>query len=138
MENKETVFRVGDRVFTHCQGWGKVIDLRIESKFPISVKFDDGTHDSFTFDGNYAPYGNQRVLSFTEYDFVNGGFSQERPIEIPNRGEIVWVKGDINPRWIISHFIKYEENMFVCSCANDDNTYSWRYLTTQNPYENEQ
>ena len=138
MENKETIFKEGDRIFHHNLGWGIIYNIKNEGQFPIKVHFDNRMQESFTLCGKDTQISKVPSLSFTEYDFVNGGFSQERPIEIPNRGEIVWVKGDINPRWIISHFIKYEENMFVCSCANDDNTYSWRYLTTKNPYENEQ
>ena len=139
MENKEIVFREGDRVFHHNLGWGIIYDIRNEGQFPIKVHFDNRMQESFTLCGKDTQISKISSLSFTEYDFVNGGFSQERPIEIPNRGQICWVRDTHTGKWVISHFLRMFDGKFITSNTIDDINYStWNYLTTKNPYENEQ
>lgn len=69
------MFKVGDKVFSHQFGWGKVEEFIEEN--PIVV-FKDVTA-SFESCGRMFKRDLQPSLSFTEYDLVNGGFSQERP-----------------------------------------------------------
>ena len=76
------IFRVGDRVFDIDYGWGEVTETHyIETTlYPILVKFQTSSV-YYTLDGKWAHGDSYLKLSFTEYDFVNGGFSQERPID---------------------------------------------------------
>jgi len=53
------------------------------------------------------------TLSFTEYTLK--GFSQERPEELPNYGDIIWVRDSKSEKWRISHFIKKEDNKYYAS-----------------------
>ena len=75
------IFKVGDRVFDIDYGWGEVTETHyIETTlYPILVKFQTSSV-YYTLDGKWAHGDSYLKLSFTEYDFVNGGFSQERPI----------------------------------------------------------
>lgn len=84
MENK--IFKVGDRVFDVFFGWGTVDEVGDnETEYSVRVEWDneDESSDSYTYDGRYT-LGLKRVprLSFTEYDLVNGGFSQERDLNV--------------------------------------------------------
>lgn len=75
------IFKKGDRVFDIDYGWGEVTETHyIETTlYPILVKFQTSSV-YYTLDGKWAHGDSYLKLSFTEYDLVNGGFSQERPI----------------------------------------------------------
>ena len=77
----KTVFRLGDRVYegVRFQSWGTIIETNIRNPFSIIVQFDNLDNAiSFTSDGKNIIYDQYPTLSFTEYDLVKGGFSQER------------------------------------------------------------
>lgn len=83
MKNKETVFRVGDKVYDANHGWGKVVEYANVSgypdEYPVFVEFSDAGY-YYTIYGRSC-YNKPPSLSFTKYDYINGGFSQERPKE---------------------------------------------------------
>ena len=75
----KTIFKVGDKVYHINFGWGEVKSINNGNYYPLIVKFNNLVNEaSFTFDGKILE-SQASALSFTEYDFVNGGFSQERP-----------------------------------------------------------
>ena len=74
------MFKVGDKVFDVQYGWGRVVEIDVNEEFPIGVDFIESI-ESYTLDGKYYYEDNYPRLSFTEYNFVNGGFSQERSKE---------------------------------------------------------
>lgn len=104
MENKE-IFKVGDTVYHLLHGAGKVTEVVSSATYPIIVQFS-GCEDSFTEDGRQSE-DHPPTLSFTPYDFVNGGFSQERPIPDIEVDTLVYVRdrGEWNIRYF-SHFGK--------------------------------
>ena len=87
------IFKEGDRVFDLVYGWGKVIN----STCPITVKFSEYTVDYYKKD--------LVKLSFTEYTLQ--GFSQERPIKLPEVGELCLVRDENHEYWIAKRFISY-------------------------------
>ena len=111
---KETVFKVGDRVYCLLFGWGKVkcsLDPT-SNDYPVEVIFKDtdgdDTFKSYTHDGcYYTGYHTKPTLSFTEYKL--DGFSQERPIELPETGEIIMVSNDLL-YWSMVQFSQYNHN----------------------------
>lgn len=72
------IYKVGDRVYHWRFGWGTVIEFSIKSSYPIKVVNNDKRYYYFTVDGRFLLV-EPPTLSFTYYDLVNGGFSQERP-----------------------------------------------------------
>jgi hypothetical protein len=102
----ETVFKVGDRVFCILHGWGTVRRIFETGTFPILVFFtnSDGETASFTLDGRYF-LESKPTLSFTEYTLQ--GFSQERPIELPEVGELCLVRDHDDNIWNVRVFIRY-------------------------------
>lgn len=129
MESK-TIFKLKDKVYVTSFGWGTVIDAGCS-----------------TPDGWVGVETNGRIIhvdtylvSFTEYTL--DGFSQDRPEVLPNKGDIVWVRDDKNEEWKIMHFIglhptssyKYR----VSKINSYSNTNDYMYMTTTNPYANEQ
>jgi hypothetical protein len=139
MKNKiiNQVFKIGDRVFDIEYGWGKVFEINHLERHSVRVIFDDNLQRTYLFDGKYPCEGGypRNVLSFTEYTLQ--GFSQERPEELPNKGDIVWVRFKENFNWIIGHFShKVGENYYISL----DNSEVFDYgseITTLNPYLNE-
>ena len=79
---KKQTFEKGDRVFDVFWGWGKVSKIERNQLYCIRVDFrDSGLYDiGYLADGRYNVETKIPRLSFTEYDLINGGFSQERPI----------------------------------------------------------
>ena len=78
----ETIFKVGDRVFDIKHGWGTVALRLKESEDPYYRWRVDFTYhrESYTDEGKSKISDAYRSLSFTEYDLINGGFSQKRPV----------------------------------------------------------
>jgi hypothetical protein len=133
----ETIFKKGDKVFCHYfGGWGVVEDIYLKNiVFPIRCSFPLG-NGSFTQDGRFYSDG-PPMLSFTEYTLE--GFSQERPEELPKKGQIVWAREAHKSYWQIGHFFGKEGNMYLLSSGRPD---GWSFggveLRTTNPYANEQ
>lgn len=80
---EKEIFRIGDKVFDIRHGWGTIVKYNATQNYPIEVEFDKDDLEELIY---YTKYGKDYklndagLLSFTEYDLVNGGFSQERPI----------------------------------------------------------
>jgi len=102
---KETVFKVGDKVYCVLYGWGKVTDISSEVSFPITVEFNgEGDEERYySRDGKYN-FNSSPTLSFTEYTL--NGFSQERPIELPEVGEEIMVSNN-ELIWSVAFFESY-------------------------------
>ena len=75
------MFKVGDKVFSCQFGWGEIKGIHETSDYPLDVSFGNDVEHAYTKCGRYFDTDLQPTLSFTEYDLVNGGFSQERPKE---------------------------------------------------------
>ncbi len=76
MEQK-MLYKKGDIVYHYALGQGRVIGTENNCYFPVNVQFDSGVA-SFTLEGSQTSEG-PPLLSFTPYDLVKGGFSQDRP-----------------------------------------------------------
>ena len=75
----DSIFRVGDKVYNHICGWATVKGVA-ENYCVLSNE-------------NNANYGiDSGHLSFTEY--TQTGFSQERPIDMPEIGEVCLISDD--------------------------------------------
>ena len=141
----KTVFKVGDRVWDGVKGlgWGTIEGIITDSNeiYPIMVYFDCYELISYTLDGKMHENDPHPSLSFTEYDLVKGGFSQERPEMLPERGDIVWVRDNEDEVWKIVHFIQKIQNgpyYFECSdYANLVDRDTYKFMTTKNPYKND-
>lgn len=139
METSKNIFKVGDKVFSYAfGGWGVVEDIYIKNVvFPVRCSFPLGG-GSFTEDGRFYSDG-PPMLSFTEYTLE--GFSQERPLELPKPGDIVWVRDSEYDNWMITYFRKYAIDRELKYGTNPRNSgssqdcYFYRYLTTENPYK---
>jgi len=126
------VFKLWDRVYYISYGWGTVVEVREDDDYGVNVQFDDLDSESFTLDGRLF-VDSTPVLSFTEYTL--SGLSQERPEELPNVGDIVWVRDEFPSEWIIGHFLRKVDNRYLVSRDNT-NANGWGYeITTINPFK---
>lgn len=137
----ETIFKKGDRVFDIAYGWGNVVEIQEWDRYAVKVLFDEKCQHTYLFDGKYPSEGGypRKVLSFTEYTLE--GFSQERPEELPEIGDVVWVKFSLNDMWRIEQFVCKENDMYKTTSENPFNWQSYfnyyPFLTKINPYLNE-
>lgn len=100
----ETVFKVGDEVYDINYGWGKVKEAGKYSRHGLQVVFGEFTA-RYCSDGTLFSCKNP-TLSFTEYTLQ--GFTQERPIVLPEVGELCLVSDGEGRTWILKEFIRYE------------------------------
>lgn len=136
----KTIFKKGDRVFDIQYGWGTVIDIEAYNRYSVVVEFDDKAIHSYLYDASYPSEGGypRKVLSFTEYTLE--GFTQERPEELPKRGQVVWVRNELPSEWMVGHFFKKDNgkyHIFYSPSLKGWNI-SGTEIKTINPYENEQ
>lgn len=112
------MFKVGDRVFNYQYGWGTINE---ELTKYILVLFDNCKSVSIPFakDGKETSRSERPTLSFTEYNLQ--GFSQERPVALPEVGEECLVRNDDEDLWVLKCFMGYYpslEKPFVTSPRN--------------------
>lgn len=130
METNKNIFKAGDKVFDYTYGWGVVDET---NDINARVKFDRSGNNTVLYWGIFL-----KTLSFTEYTLE--GFSQERPEPLPKPGDIVWVRNTNYDNWSITYFrgISISYDGYGCSSKNSSDSSQikyWKYLTTENPYE---
>lgn len=126
MENNR--FKEGDRVFDIRYGWGHIAEAYLN--FHVKVYFDS-EKSAFWFDNISS-----RILSFTEYAL--DGYTAFRTEELPNKGDIVWIRNEFPSEWKIGHFRgKVDEEYWISSTNNAHCDAKGTEITTKNPYENE-
>lgn len=123
------IFKLKDVVYVTSFGWGIVIDAGCSTP--------DGWVGIETNSGRII-HVDTYLVSFTEYTLE--GFSQDRPEDLPNVGDIVWIKEDEDQYfWQIGHFFKKSDNRYLVSQGRPDGwSLSGIVMTTKNPYANEQ
>jgi hypothetical protein len=131
----ENIFRKGDRVFHIHYGWGIIED---EVPEMLIVAFDSRSKRDDKVGVNKFV---SNLLSFTAYTLE--GFSQERPEELPKKGQVVWVRDLDDQAWYVSMFWDYDPSEPDGPYVVTPNFYEgdhecYRFMTTKNPYENEQ
>lgn len=90
------VFKKGDRIFHIQFGWGVIIE-EINCHGNLKIAFDKPVPQWDWFDVSF--------ISFTEYTLQ--GFSQKRPIELPEVGELCLVKDFKDSVWKAREFKKF-------------------------------
>ena len=94
-QKEEPLFRVGDRVFDWSYGWCKITgftNISIFFKLEKNNKVKEINIDSAL-----------KQFSFTEYNFITGGWSQERLKPFPKVGDIgyFWDDDDLEQKKIL-------------------------------------
>lgn len=110
MKTKDNcIYKIGDRVFDYLFGWGTIIsvseDFENIGHYGVQVKFDrkELGIKNFSRDGKFNITSKNPSLSFTEYNFVTGGFSQKRPLNL-KKGQLIYVKFFSSNMWVMKFF----------------------------------
>lgn len=121
-----TIFQRNDKVFDfqHGEGLIKTTDGVIVIDFGGSI---------YTFD---YPTANLR-LSFTPYDLINGGFSQDRPKPEIEKGELLYCRNN-KGFWQMGYFLQYGELkdcVFITPNPNEGfiNAFAYDEYSLENP-----
>jgi hypothetical protein len=132
----KTIFKVGDKVFDLNFGWGEVVAIS-ESDHPLRVIYDSiGLGYFYSKDGKFRDKCILPSLSFTEYSL--NGFSQERPEQLPEKGDVVWARDSEKEEWTIAYFIEKQDNSYLVNLYNPHNrghAICYNFLTAVNPYK---
>ena len=130
----ESIFKVGDRVYCGIiKRWGVVEEIN----WRVRINFGD-FKNYYTNSGSIA-LGYTPSLSFTEYDLVNGGFSQVRPLPKIEKDTLVYV----NSRgiWLMRYFAGFTKDGhievydFQMKSHNMMSTTIYREWSLTNPLE---
>lgn len=76
-----SIFQINDRVYHAFRGWGTIFQIA-NNNTPL-VSFDNDRSE-------IVCYAEARLLSFTEYSFEKGGFSQDRSNTVMGKWCKVW------------------------------------------------
>ena len=127
MEAK-TIFKLKDVVYVTSFGWGIVIDAGCSTP--------DGWVGVETNSGRII-HVDTYLVSFTEYTLE--GFSQERPEELPKKGDIVWTRAEFPSQWEIGHFFEKKGNEYRTYLSPSFQGWNNKgiEIRTTNPYEDE-
>lgn len=109
------MFKVGDNVFHIKYEWCIIQEIAV-TQVLVRYKCDTLIGDQIC-DGYEEKVLDLDLLSFTEYTLQ--GFSQKRPIELPEIGELCLVRDFEDCSWKARNFKKFTD-YFV-----DDNGQSW-------------
>lgn len=94
----KTQFKKGDKVFVYPLGWGE-------------YELEGISFSQVNFSGDILIVRNE-LISFTEYTLQ--GFSQERPIELPEVGEEIMVSED-GVTWLLRNFKEFKKGKILCT-----------------------
>ncbi len=125
----KTAFKVGDKVFHICYGWGEVIKVDSDKRFGLTIMFnckDVESEEYFSLDGKEFEFDLRSILSFTEYTLQ--GFSQERPVELPKVGELCLVRDYNYEDWNLRMFLNYEKGFFYTQGTDKVFSRGWKQL----------
>lgn len=117
MKTEKSIFRVGDKVYDFRYGWGTVERINNGLNYPIRVKFVDGL-SSYSNEGYFNKSYRIPTLSFTKYDFINGGFSQVRPHPTIEKDTLVYVRNVGDGVWYMRYFSHFTSDGSVACFEN--------------------
>ncbi len=109
---EKEIFKVEDKVFHFLCGWGTIQEIK-----------DNMIYIDFNGQKKHVS-SNDNLLSFTEYTLE--GFSQERPIVLPEVGKWCLVRDSDRETWMAVQFKKYDKtkpSKFI-----DSNNNGWNQL----------
>jgi hypothetical protein len=86
------MFKVGDKVYHLSYGWGVIKEHNSDENY-LKIKFESGKEYGFL---------EHFLISFTEYTLQ--GFTQERPIVLPEVGELCLVRDNNDEYWRVVQF----------------------------------
>ena len=119
------IFKVGDKVYCLIHGWGEVYCIYESTDFSVRVNFKEDSDVGYDYNGRYYQES-KPTLSFTEYTLQ--GFSQERPIELPEVGELCLVRDYKDDTWLAREFAEYRHGLFICQAVHGQSEVEWKYM----------
>ena len=126
-----TIFKIGDKVYHFQYGWGVINAIRDNTSitYPIIVDFLYLKNVSFTLDGRFKFIDIYPSLSFTEYDFINGGFSQVRLLPDIKKDQLIYVKSCEDGEWTMRYFSHFDKKgRIICFNAQKKSTEGYNII----------
>ena len=136
--SEQRPFKVGDDVFCLRYGHGKVVDLNLNSEYPVEVKFPEES-DSYTTDGKAWTGYERRLLYHANSGIIEIDTTLRPELEVDDK---LWVSGSGREVWYCRHFSHFDDHGKVaCFCngqssftvKDDPRTASWSHYTLTDP-----
>ena len=103
------LLKIGTKVFDIRFGWGDIADNNYSVEHPYKVNYKLHRRSCYTFSGKQNEIDINPILSLTEYDLINGGFTPLSDYNKPKVGDFGYFWDDnmiLEPRVIISSITK--------------------------------
>jgi hypothetical protein len=117
--------KIGTKVFDIRFGWGEVIEVNKEN-YAYKVEIKDGLEIiGYTADGKSYVNDLKPMLSLTEYDLINGGFTPLSDYNKPQKFDVgyFWDHEDDHDL-IYSQLIEIKDGKFTNTAFNEYNHFS--------------
>jgi hypothetical protein len=108
------MFKVGDKVYHLLYGWGVIKEHNSDENY-LKIKFESGKEYGFL---------EHFLLSFTEYTLQ--GFTQERPVILPEVGELCLVRDNNDEYWRVVKFKLFDKTKLLQFIDMDND--GWKQL----------
>ena len=133
--SEQRPFKVGDDVFCLRYGHGKVVDLNLNSEYPVEVKFPEES-DSYTTDGKAWTGYERRLLYHANSGIIEIDTTLRPELEVDDK---IWVRDSNALEWKRRHFKSWHGEKPVCFDAartrftTDGYEHTWNYYTLTDP-----
>lgn len=104
---------IGDQVWCVSMGWGTVINAHNDEDYPITVEFDSGKSDTFTYEGKLYSDDTNQTLFWDEVEIK----VPTKPLPKLNKDDCVevWNANTIDPTITYKrHFSHFEDDVIFC------------------------
>lgn len=128
-KNKNRWF-VGQEVFDIRYGWGTIYDISSDEGFKVTFRSKIWRKYRISDDTSI-------LVSTTEYSLNNHSHD---PIEVlPELGAVCWVRDDNKEKWLITHFVRKQDDIYITTDANpfkyeELDLLAWSQMTPVNPF----
>ena len=104
--------KVGDKVWSMMWGWGKIVQIRHQNKYPIEVEFIDDNCCSYTYGGKYNVKDASQTLFWQKFKIPEEAYIKPlSKLEVDTK-VLVWQKGETEKHK--RYFSHFDWDMIYC------------------------
>ena len=130
MKNNMKKLPIGTRVFDVLYGWGEVIEYKEGLYTPLTIRFKNGNIDLYTKEGKVTQRSITPILSLTEYNLTEGGFTPITEFDKPKIGDLGYFwDNDVHNYVLYSTIVHIGRSGIYTAAAGS----RWRHFSKEVP-----
>ena len=120
---------IGTKVFDIRFGWGEIVDNNYGSGYTYKVRYNLNREAAYAFSGKLHEIDINPILSLTEYDLINGGFTPLSDYNKPKKFDVGYFWDDEGDHDLIySQLIEIKDGKYTNSAFN-----KWAHFSKEVP-----